>query len=580
MLCLAAATPTIATRQHARRPGAAAAAAAARLPAAIRPASRRRPASVVTAASAAQTDDAAAAEADLASYPTPRGRRFSLPLLGETRGLLADHLAWVHDHVQRHGPVFRADVMGVKGAVVLTSWAAISRVMMGEPAITRWWMPPAFVELLGTASDPAVQTDKAKHAKRRRQQATAFTPAAMASYAPRVEAVARGSLARWAAAPGPVDLVDELSTTTFGFARTVVELGLDGDAEATLTQHWSTYVRNLMALPIDLPGTRLHKAKKAKRVILAAINGAVRRYLDAFNRGEAPPSTMLGYYMAARAADGDPLSADELGDMTLALLLAGHDTSHAGHTVLMATLPRLPAQLRARLADEQRGVVARHGDALTATALADMPLAEACVKECLRLLGAADNLWREAASTFVVDGVRVPAGSKLLCSILYAKASDPALIGPGGLPPDAALPPPHMDINALKPDAFDPDRWLGGTEPTGGVGTFGMGGRFCLGAPLFLQEAKCLVAAVTREYDLTLEGPHTWAPSWAAQVQLKAEIRLGVRRKAPADIICAAAVGKGGAAAGPALGGAAGVPPPAGAVDPSSAGVGAPAAAG
>jgi hypothetical protein len=203
-----------------------------------------------------------------------------------------------------------------------------------------------------------------------------------------------------------------------------------------------------------------------------------------------------------------------------------------------------------------------------------MPVADAVVKECLRLLGPADNLWREAAADFVVDGVRVPKGSKLLCSILYAKATDPAIIGPGGLPADAAMPPPHMDINALTDAAFDVERWLNGSanEPTGKEGTFGLGGRLCLGRPLFMQEAHCLVAVVVREYDLRLDGPLTWAPSWAAQLQRKADIRLGVRRKAAADIICADNVRK----AGGGVGSAAGVPPPAGAVD--AAGAPAPAA--
>lgn len=523
-----------------------------------------RPRLLLASASAPEASTASPTP-DPATLPTPTGRRFNLPLVGETGALISDHLQFVHSHVQTYGPVFKASIMGVKAAVVLTSWAAITKVMMGEgkgvegaPPVSKWWMPPAFQELLGSASDPEVQTDRARHAKRRRQQGTAFTPAAMASYAPRVEAVARASLARWAASPGPVDLVAELSTTTFGFAETVVDLGLSGDARAALTDNWATYVRNLMALPIDLPGTKLHAAKKAKRKILAAIGNAVDRYLADF--GRAPPTTMLEHYMTARAADGDPLAAVELGDMVLALLLAGHDTSHAGHTVLLATLPRLSADLRSRLAAEQAAVVAKHGDALTQAALGDMPLGEAVVKECLRLLGPADGLWREAASDFVLDGVRVPAGSKLFCSILYAKATDPAIVGPGGLAPDAPLPPPHMDINALTPDAFNPDRWLGAGEPTGGVGTFGMGPRFCLGAPLFYQEAKVLLALAVREYDLELEAPMTWAPSWAAQVTSKAHIGLAVAKKAAGEAIVAANAGK------RAMGSAAGVPPPAGAV--------------
>ena len=301
---------------------------------------------------------------------------------------------------------------------------------------------------------------------------------------------------------------------------------------------------------IDLPGTKFRKAKAARVGVVAALARAVEAYRAAHEAGGRPPASMLSYYMKARATDGDPLDSAELTDMVLGLLLAGHDTSHAGHVVLLASVPRMPPRVRAALAAEQAAVVAKHGDALSFAALADMPYAEAVSKECLRMLGPADGLFRQAAADFELHGVRVPAGSVLYLSNLYAKAVDPRLVGGGGLPADAPLPPSHMDINRLDA-SFRPERWLGGEPEPTSVATFGMGPHFCLGMPLYMLEAKALLARLVREYDVTMVGePNVWAPSWAAQIARNKDIYLRFVRKPEAAAISAATVGRAGVQAG------------------------------
>ena len=124
---------------------------------------------------------------------------------------------------------------------------------------------------------------------------------------------------------------------------------------------------------------------------------------------------MVSYYMAARAADGDPLSSAELADMALGLYLAGFDTSHSAHLVLLGLLPRLAPRVRAALEDEQRAVVAKHGDELSAAALADMKYADAVSKECLRLLRELDAPVEYIVLPTFVSGARVLHPSAGFC---------------------------------------------------------------------------------------------------------------------------------------------------------------------
>lgn len=446
--------------------------------------------------------------------------------------------------VTKHGPVFASHLVGTP-CIVVTSAPDIDAVMLGEHTVTEWWTPPSFVRLLGSASDASVMADKAAHTKRRRQQATAFTPAALASYAPRVEAATRGALARWEAAcsgGGSIELVSSLSDLTFEYAEaTVVDLGLDAASAACTRERWTDFNKSLFSIPIDLPGIPFRRDLRARDDVKAALAASVTAYKAAFDAGGVPPSTMVSYYMSARAADGDPLSTTELADTALGFLLAGYETSHSAHIVLLGLLPFLAPRVRAALEAEQRAVVATHGDALTAAALDDMKYADALSKEYLRILGPAEGLFRRAKTDFALGGRLIKAGDVLYTSALYAKATDPALMT-GGI--DSALPPPHMDANAAAA-AIVPERWLTGSEepaPAAGARAFGVGRHSCLGAPLYSMEAKALIAVVVREYNLSVDGDAAgWAPSWAAQAAaFRKGVPLQARLTKRADPIVAA----------------------------------------
>jgi cytochrome P450 len=425
--------------------------------------------------------------------------------------------------------------------------------MFGEHRVTEWYGVPSFTRLLGRSADASVQASKERHGRRRRQQATAFTPDALAGYAPRVEAATRSALARWAAATGEaggVDLYAALNVLTFDYAAaTVVDLGLTREARAEVLAHWTAFTTSLFSLPIDAPGFPLRRGLRAKARVVAALGDAVEAYRQAARK--ETPSTMLGHYVAARAADGDPVDAEELVDTTLGLLLAGHETSHSAHVALLGLLPALGADVRAALEAEQAAVVAAHGDLLTPAALAAMPVADAVSKECLRILGPAEGLFRRATADFALSGRRVAAGDVLYVSNLYAKASDPGLGGIKG----GVLPPAHMDANAAAA-SVRPDRWLGGPDPAPSADSFGLafglGRHACLGAPLYAMEAKALLAVVVREYDVAIVSATAWSPSWAAQGSRfragKAGIKIAFARRA-APLVAGGGGGAVGAAA-------------------------------
>lgn len=525
-----------------------------------------------------------------ASLPRPTGsRRRLLPFIGETQPHLQDHLKWALERVWRHGPVFRSSLYGMRDVVVATDFASIEKVMSGEHVLTEWFQPASFQRLLGTASSAAVMADKGRHARQRRQQAKAFSPAALASYAPRVARETEAAVALWArrcegegesassssssSPSSSLDLGEALSDLTWAYAlATVVDVSLDEAEAKEVRAAWKAFTSNLFSAPLDFPGSRFRTALRARETLGRALGRAVREYQAEFERERAGgeehassssssspsssrPPTMMNEYMRARADDGDPLREEELVDMAIGLLLAGYETSHSAHLLLLSVLasPSLPSRVREALEREQSAVIAKHETALSAAALADMPYADACSKWCLWALGPADGIFRRAIADFELGGRRVQKGEIIYNSFLAAKAQDEKVVGPGGLKPGARLPPPHMDVNDLAA-SFAPERFLGGgggdvnggevasaaaasdalAAPTS-VATFGFGNHFCLGAPLYSMEAKALVATLVRGYEIgTADGgePMRFASSWAATGRSGQRVRVKVSRRA------------------------------------------------
>ena len=69
----------------------------------------------------------------------------------------------------------------------------------------------------------------------------------------------------------------------------------------------------------------------------------------------------------------------QITDNVLLLLLAGHDTSSTTLTQCFSNLQDHP-QVLEKLREEQRALVAKHGEAITPAVLKDMTYADAVIK--------------------------------------------------------------------------------------------------------------------------------------------------------------------------------------------------------
>jgi cytochrome P450 len=219
------------------------------------------------------------------------------------------------------------------------------------------------------------------------------------------------------------------------------------------------------------------------------------------------------------AAQMERFSEDDLVDLSMDLLVAGHKTASSALQVAFYTLAQHP-EVQSRLRDEVWRAYPdiANGVLPDASANADpkLPYLDAVLNELLRLYPPVAHMSRLTVSTTVVCGVPIPAGSKVVVS-QWAMNRSHAQWGP-----DAS--------------EFRPERWL----EEGGTGrphllTFSKGPRNCIGEGFARKELAVLVSAMIARFELSIvqgdeeNGGRVRSLQQGITVKVKGGCRVGVR---------------------------------------------------
>jgi cytochrome P450 len=227
------------------------------------------------------------------------------------------------------------------------------------------------------------------------------------------------------------------------------------------------------ALP--LPGNlRYRRGVRRMDQLVARIIAERQNKLD--DRGD-----LLSQLMLARNEAGEAMSARQIRDEVITMLLAGHETTALTLSWTWYLLGLHPA-VDMQLAEEVHTVL--RGRSPTVDDVPRLRFTEQVVSEALRLYPPAYAIGRQALADCEIGGYHVPAGTTVYVSP-WVMHRDPRWFD--------------------DPQAFRPERWAGSLAkelPRFAYMPFGGGARICIGNRFAMMEAVLILATVARQFRL------------------------------------------------------------------------------
>lgn len=312
----------------------------------------------------------------------------------------------------------------------------------------------------------------------------AFHAMRIRDYTDTMAAYTRDMVAGWQA--GQVVAIDQALTwlTLRIIAKTMYDVDI-----AEQTAAIGQYMREILTVgeaqlkmsvlpPKWLPTPGNRRQQRALKQIKELLRDIIRqRRAEGIDRGD-----LLSMLLAARDADDQPMSDEQLLDECVTLFVAGHETTAAALTWAWYLLAQHP-EILARLQAEVWGVLGNKP--ITFDRLADMPLLEAVVKETLRLYPPAFGFGRTVMEPFSAGGHDFAKKAVILFSI-YATHRRP-------------------DLWPV-PQEFRPERFLDRENVPDRYAylPFGAGSRICLGNMFAMLEAQVILATMVQQAALAL----------------------------------------------------------------------------
>ena len=259
------------------------------------------------------------------------------------------------------------------------------------------------------------------------------------------------------------------------------------------------YPHLLLKIPFGFIGRIQKSQKKLDRLIYTMI---ADRRSSGIDHGD-----LLSMLLASQDLEGATgrMSAQQVRDECLTLLLAGHETTANGLSFiffLMAQHPDVQEKVFAE-ASSAFGITSDNSRPSAADMYERLPYCQRVVSEALRMYPPVWVTARTAAVTYAYRGLEIAAGSLLLV-------------------PQIAI---HRDARWYpEPMHFNPDRFLPeaiAARPRHAYFPFGAGSRLCIGENFAWMEAVLVLASVVRNWRLGFNGPAPTELPLSAQISLR-----------------------------------------------------------
>lgn len=413
-----------------------------------------------------------------AAPPSPGDRPPRLPISGPrmTGRWIARQPETILELHERFGDVATVRFMGGRGGTLTRSPADIEQLFKAPPSD----VPTAtggspIAPFLGEHS--LLTLNGKRHLRHRKLLLPPFHGDRMRGWTDDIRQIAADEIATWHPATTMM-LQPRMQAITLEVILRIV-FGVDNTARHDA-------LRDVIVRLLDMSGNRWLLAPtfiyaiRTGRMLgpIARIAGEMDRliYREIELRRQAPGleqrTDVLSMLLTARDEEGEPLTDQELRDELVTMLVAGHETTASALSWTFERLLRHPAAL-------EKAVGAAEGDDPDG-------YLDAVFQETLRVRPVVPVMARLIQKPMTLSGYELPAESLVIVSILGANRH-----------------PDRYD----RPDAFNPERFVGGrTDPYAWI-PFGGGVRRCIGAAFANLEGREVMREMLRRTKLEAVDP-------------------------------------------------------------------------
>ncbi|KAK1411048.1 hypothetical protein QVD17_37592 [Tagetes erecta] len=230
---------------------------------------------------------------------------------------------------------------------------------------------------------------------------------------------------------------------------------------AKLASLFNIFLKGVISLPIEFPGTRFYRAKRAAEAIITELMKIINVRKMELQEGNAFSHDLLSHLLTSSNESGAYLTEKEIANNILLLLFGGHDTSTVSITLLVKSLGEHPEVYDKVLKEQLEISKAKEvGELLKWGDIQKMKCSWNVVSEVIRVNPPITGAFREALVDIDYAGYTIPKGWKI-----YWNAAST-----------------HRDnANFKNVTLFDPSRFEGSGPTPYTYVPFGGGPRMCLG---------------------------------------------------------------------------------------------------
>ncbi|VAI87687.1 unnamed protein product [Triticum turgidum subsp. durum] len=341
------------------------------------------------------------------------------PFIGETFGYLRAHPAtsigqFMDQHIARYGKIYRSSLFGDR--TVVSADAGLNRyVLQNEGRLFECSYPRSIGGILGKWSMLVLVGDPHRH-----------TLLVLRDWLP-------------SSSSAVFSAQHEAKKFTFNLmAKNIMSMDPGEEETERLRLEYITFMKGVVSAPLNFPGTAYWKALKSRATILGVIERKMEERLEKMNKeaSSMEEDDLLGWAMKQ-----SNLSKEQILDLLLSLLFAGHETSSMALALAIFFLegcPKAVEELREEHLEIARRQKLRGECKLSWEDYKEMVFTQCVINETLRLGNVVRFLHRKVIRDVHYNGYDIPSGWKIL----------PVL---------AAV---HLDSSLYEdPSSFNPWRW-------------------------------------------------------------------------------------------------------------------------